>query len=200
MIIRPLFSFGTLKGPIPLLHVWSSYISALTDMFSKFLPFISRAAATKANIASRVPTSCKHGNKRSGSITKRKRRRQEREFRILLVVYCRIQTWKWKYSSFFLSLSPLSLLCSCIAAIMLNAHTRCYQWITNQTLRSLAKTKLSHRLKWELVSCQCTRLKNVTRRHKHPLVQKTQSNLTYIKDNIVFWSESLCFPWYLRNN
>lgn len=75
MIICPLFSFGTLKGPIPLLHVWSSYISALTDMFSKFFSFIFHAVATKANIAFRAPTSCKHGNKRSGRITRRTQRR-----------------------------------------------------------------------------------------------------------------------------
>lgn len=81
---HPLFSFGTLKGPIPLLHVWSSYISALSGTFSKFCPFIFWACATRADIAFRVPTSCKHVNKRSGSITKRKGRRERKGPGILL--------------------------------------------------------------------------------------------------------------------
>lgn len=98
MIIHPLFSFGTLKGPIPLLHVWSSYISALNGAFSKFRPFIFCACAIRANIAFRVPASCKHGNKRSGSITKRKRRRErKRTLHFIglkyLGVYCGIQIW-----------------------------------------------------------------------------------------------------------
>lgn len=84
MIIRPLFSFGTLKGPIPLLHVWSSYISALSGTFSKFCPFIFWACVTRADIAFRVPTSCKHGNKRSRSISERKGRRRRKGPDILL--------------------------------------------------------------------------------------------------------------------
>lgn len=39
-------------------------------------------------------------------------------------------------------LSPF-FLCPCMLEITLNAHTHCYQRITNQTLRSLAQTKLS---------------------------------------------------------
>lgn len=171
-------------------------------MFSKFLPFIfCAAAATEANIAFRVPTSRKHGNKRNGSITKRKRRRERKGIPHLiglkyLVARCGIQTWKWK-------LFPSALiLFSCMAAITPNAHTHCYLRITNQTLWSLASVT-THCIKWELVSCQRTHLKHDSSTHLLRRYSLISLLLRIAQFLIRIYTFSLCI-WdvlsHLRNN
>lgn len=103
-------------------------------------------------------------------------------------------------------LSPF-FLCPCMLEITLNAHTHCYQRITNQTLRSLAETKLSpHTVSngcWSHVSAHI--LKGTHLFKHYSLISLTLRRAQflntvfdqYISDQYMFWG--FFYP-PLRNN
>lgn len=138
MIIRPLFPFGTLKGPIPLLHVWSSYFNVLTDMFKipsllfSMLPLEPTEFSGSQQVVNMVirgeealPRLREEGEKRDSA--------SYSTYTVYLVVHYGIHAWKWKRSSFLLSFNPFAIH---VQQRLCWKHTHCYQWITNQNIWS----------------------------------------------------------------
>lgn len=129
MIIHPLFSFGKLNSPIPLLHVWSSYISVLTDVFSKFLPFY-------------FPCHCYQSHQIVNMVIRGKEANpNEREEKGMVELY-------WIRSSFF---SAFTLLVSIYKNIpKLTRYTLSFMWIINQVLFLASSLEENKILKYTL--------------------------------------------------
>lgn len=99
------------------------------------------------------------------------------------MVYCENRTWKL--------ILPPSLASSASLFTYSSDHAECTHTLlsmnnkSNSSVAGKNQIVTTHRIKPELVTCQCTHLRYVTRGLKHPLLHTLQSDLSYIRSESI---------------